>query len=316
MTSAARGSLLVVLAAVTWGFMPILARVAFAGGASVSTVLFVRFGVAGTLFLAYLLATGGLRALERRDAAELAFLGAANAAIAGLYFTSLRHLPAALAALALYTYPAFAHALAYLLRRERPGPRGIASLLLASAGLALTFLPLPGAAGVPGTGPGAPGAGGTRALGLGLGLAAAVLWALILLRAGRLARRVPPVQATGVAAAGTAAVFLLAGALSGGLDFRLPPPAWTAMGAMGVFSTVLGGLAYFAGLGRVSVTRAAVLTTVEPVVTALAAAAFLGEPLTLRQAAGGGLVVLGAALAAGGGGAAEGKGLRDQPGSV
>lgn len=314
MTSAARGSLLVVLAAVTWGFMPILARVAFAGGASVSTVLFVRFGVAGTLFLAYLLATGGLRALERRDAAELAFLGAANAAIAGLYFTSLRHLPAALAALALYTYPAFAHLLAYLLRRERPGRRGIASLLLASAGLALTFLPLPGAAGAPGTG--TPGAGGTRALGLGLGLAAAVLWALILLRAGRLARRIPPVQATGVAAAGTAAVFLLAGALSGGLDFRLPAPAWTAMGAMGVFSTVLGGLAYFAGLGRVSVTRAAVLTTVEPVVTALAAAAFLGEPLTLRQAAGGGLVVLGAALAAGGGVAAGEKGLREPPGSV
>lgn len=302
MRSSAVGSLLVMLAAATWGFMPLLARVAYAGGASVSTVLLVRFGVAGAAFLSFLLATGRVRAVSRGDALELGALGMAQAGIAGLYFTSLRYLPAGLAALALYTYPALAHAFAYLVLREAPTARGLAALVLASAGLLLSF--------VPGAGAG-PGVVGRRAeMGIGLALAAAALWALVLLRAGRVARRVPPMEAAGIVATGTAAVFLVAGAVSGGLDFRLPAGAWVAMGAMGVFSTLLGGAAYFAGLARVPATRAAVLTTVEPVVTSAAAAAFLREALTPWQIAGGALVVAGAALAAGappGGSAGDGS---------
>ena len=59
--------------------------------------------------------------------------------------------------------------------------------------------------------------------------------------------------------------------------------------------TVLAILAFFAGLKRVGPSRAAILSTLEPVVTVLAAWIVLGETLSVVQFAGGALVLASAA---------------------
>ena len=60
-------------------------------------------------------------------------------------------------------------------------------------------------------------------------------------------------------------------------------------------STVAAIVLFFAGLSRVGPTAAALLSTVEPVVTVVGAALVFGEVLTLQQALGG-VLVLGTVL--------------------
>ena len=55
------------------------------------------------------------------------------------------------------------------------------------------------------------------------------------------------------------------------------PVAWTALIALAVFSTYGAYLAYSAGLGRLTATRAATVATVEPVFGAALSFAFWGE---------------------------------------
>jgi drug/metabolite transporter (DMT)-like permease len=54
---------------------------------------------------------------------------------------------------------------------------------------------------------------------------------------------------------------------------------------------VVAIVAFFAGLGRVGPARAAILSTVEPVITLALAVLVLGEPLGWSQAAGGALIL-------------------------
>ena len=65
--------------------------------------------------------------------------------------------------------------------------------------------------------------------------------------------------------------------------------------AIALVSTVLAISLFFAGLARVGPTRAATLSTVEPVVTIALAALVLGERIAAVQLAGGALI-LGAVL--------------------
>src|SRR4051794_5088572 len=102
------GSLLIVLSASAFGAMAIFATLAYDEGATVGTLLSVRFVLAALVSWAALLATrsgrAGLRALKRRDAAVgLAFGALGYAAQAGGYFAALERIDASLLALLLYT---------------------------------------------------------------------------------------------------------------------------------------------------------------------------------------------------------------------
>ena len=77
------------------------------------------------------------------------------------------------------------------------------------------------------------------------------------------------------------------------------------MVAIALVSTVVAMVGFFAGIQRLGAADAATLSTLEPVVTFVLAALFLGEAVTLLQGLGG-AVVLAAVIALARG---------DQPGS-
>ena len=91
--------------------MAVFGKLAYDEGATVGTLLAVRFALAAALFWALLLARGGLRELRalgapRRRAPALA-LGACGYALqAGCYFAALERIDASLLSLLLYTFPA------------------------------------------------------------------------------------------------------------------------------------------------------------------------------------------------------------------
>ena len=276
------GALLCLASAVAFGAMGIFGKLAYEHGATVGTLLAVRFVLAAALFWGLVLATGAgrhLRTLPRRDIALAVGLGAVGySAQAGAYFVALTRLDASLLSLLLYTFPAMVTVAAIALGRERGSRRKTGALVLASGGLVLV---LAGA-----------GAGALDPLGVLLGIAAAVVYTTYILTSSGVAARVGPLLLSALVCTGAATTLTMATAVAGDLHpGNLTATCFGWVTAIAVVSTVGAVSLFFAGLNRVGPTTASILSTAEPVTTVVLAFLAFGESLSPVQLAGGALVV-------------------------
>ena len=279
-----RGILLCLASAAAFGAMGVFGKRAYDVGATVGTLLAVRFAVAGLVLSGAAVATGALRGLARRDVLLAAGLGAiAYSAQAGAYFAALARIDAGLLSLLVYTFPAIVAVAAAALGRERAGRRTAAALALSSLGLALVV------AGA--------GAGALDPLGTALGLTAACVYAAYVLVSERIARRLGPLALAALVCAGAAATLTLGAAATGELrPADVTPAGFGWLVAIAIVSTV-GALAlFFAGLPLVGPTAASILSTAEPVTAVVLAFAVLGDTLGPVQLAGGALVLAAATV--------------------
>ena len=129
------GTLLCLGSGAAFGAMAIFGKLAYDDGATVGTLLSIRFLMAAVMFWVLVAASGALREvriLGRRDLGLGLALGGCGYAIqAGCYFAALERIDASLLSLLLYTYPAIVAAAAVLLGRERLQSRRLAALALA-----------------------------------------------------------------------------------------------------------------------------------------------------------------------------------------
>jgi drug/metabolite transporter (DMT)-like permease len=265
-----------------FGAMAVFGKLAYGEGSTVGTLLATRFTLAAALFWLLLLATGAireLRALRRRDiAAGLALGACAYSLQAGCYFAALERIDASLLALLLYTFPAMVTAAAVALGRERLESRRLVALGLALGGGVLV---------VAGAGTGA-----LDGPGAALGLGAAVCYSAYILVSDGIVGRVPARVLTALVCTGAAFTLTVGSASLGQLrpgDVTLAGFGWLT--CLAVVSTVGAISLFFAGLKRAGPSTAAILATVEPLVTVLLAFLVFGERLGGIQLLGGALVL-------------------------
>jgi drug/metabolite transporter (DMT)-like permease len=280
------GTLLCLGSGAAFGAMAVFGKLAYGDGATVGTLLAVRFVLAAALFWALVLAGGAaqeVRALAGRDiGVGLAMGGCGYALQAGCYFAALERIDASLLSLLLYTFPAIVAGAAVALGRERMDARRLAALGLAFGGLGLVV------AGA--------GAGALDPLGAALGLGAAVVYSTYILVSDGIVARVRPRVLSALVCTGAAASLTVGSALLGELrPGEVTAAGWGWLACLAVVSTVASISLFFAGLRRVGPTTASILATVEPLVTVLLAFVVFGETLGVAQVVGGGLV-LGAVL--------------------
>ena len=276
------GTLMCLASGAAFGTMAIFGKLAYGDGATVGTLLAVRFTLAAALFWALLAATGAARQisrLSRRDAGLGLALGAVGyTAQSGCFFAALERIDASLLSLLLYTFPAIVAAAAIALGRERFDGRRIGALCLASGGLVLV---------VAGAGSGA-----LDPLGAALGLGAALVYSTYILVSEGISARVPPTVLATLVCTGAAVSFVVGTALFGDLrPGALTIAGWGWLACLAGVSTVAAISLFFAGLRRVGPTTASILATVEPLVTVLLAFLVFGEMLGAVQLAGGALVL-------------------------
>ncbi len=272
------GTVLILVSAAGFGAMSIFAKAAYAAGANVPTTLFLRFVLASFVLWSGLVATHRVpAALAGGPFAACVALGAIGyAGMSLVFFSALLYVPASLAALILYTYPPIVTVLAFLWLREALDGRKCLALGIASFGLVLVL---------------GLGAGAARTAGVILALAAVVAYSLYIISARFVLRGVAPLSAAAIVIPAAGAVFGVYGAASGTLHLSLALSAYAAIAGMAVISTVLAIVAFFAGLERVGASRAAILSTFEPVVTLTLAATTLGERLVPVQLIGGAFIL-------------------------
>lgn len=273
-------SLLFILAAAfLWATIGPVARFALRSGIDPLEISFWRAAIAGALFAAHAIA-------RRRTAVARADLPAVVAfAIVGItlfywsFFRAVQAGGAALAAILLYTAPAWVAVAAALWLGERITPRKALAVALTLAGVVLVALGSgsPDGAGVAVT----PGA-------VTWGLVAGFAYAAHYLFGKRYFPRYD-------------AATLFAWAVPLGALMLLPlvpfapksPADWAVLLFIAVVPTYVSYLLYGIGLRRIEATRAATVATLEPVAAALLAFLVWGEALRGAAYAGAALVLLG-----------------------
>jgi drug/metabolite transporter (DMT)-like permease len=274
------GIILVALSAAAFGTLPIFSRYAFADGMDAFTVLCLRFSLATILMVALLVVR---RERLPRGSALLRLIGMGAIGYVGqssAYLIALEYASAGLVALLLYLYPVFVALLAVLVLREPlTGVKGLA-LGLALIGTALTVGPMEG-----------------QILGILLAIAAALIYSVYIIVGTNVMKRVSVAQSSAVifAAAGMGAGALM---IVDGPHLPSTGVGWAAVASIVVISTILPVMAFLAGLERIGPTNAAMLSTLEPVVTVLLANWLLNETLTPLTLLGGGLILVAVLLLA------------------
>ncbi|HEX5881377.1 MAG TPA: DMT family transporter [Actinomycetota bacterium] len=291
---------LCVLSAAAFGSLAIFGKQAYAGGLGVVGVLAIRFALAAPLLVGLALAARRSLRLGRPAAVALLALGGIGYAIqATLFFNALARIPAGMAALLLYLYPALVTAGAVALGRSRLDRATAAGLALSLAGI-LLVLGLPGEP--------------LDAVGVALGLASACWYTCYILVGEYLLRGVDPLAASAYVSSGAACSFLAAAVVVGGRGLvGAAPSAYAAGAAMAVVGTALAIAAFLAGMARVGSAWASIASSFEPVFTVALGVAVLGDRLGPGKVVGGLAVVAGAVLLPLLGGAREAVGSTLHP---
>jgi drug/metabolite transporter (DMT)-like permease len=281
--SQTRGLVWVAISAVGFGTLGIFGKLAQRADITLPTLLCLRFSVAAVLL--WSIAAVRREALwpGRTQAAALGVMGLLYVGQATVFFLSLRTAPAAVTSILLYAYPAIVVVLARIVLGERLAPLRLLALFVATAGVLLVVDPRP--------------ASHLDLAGVIFGLASALIYSVYIITGGSLLRRASPLVATACIASVAGAAFLVAGLTTGQLR-AFHPWGWAVVAGIALVPTLVAATAFIAGLGLVGPSRAAIVSTLEPVTTVVLAALLLSESLTVMRIAGGVLVLAAALLVA------------------
>lgn len=259
-------------------------------GLSPLGVAAIRLLAGGGLIVAFLTVTGGRFPSGRAAWNRIAVNGLLSALFQGSYFAAISLTSVSLATLVtIGAAPVMVAAVERIRDGRALGRRGMLTLALALAGLALLV-------GWPGGGPGTPGV----LAGCGLALVSAAGFAAITLIGTSPVPGLTDLAVNGYGFALGGLVLLPLAALDDGLGFHAGLATAEALAAAGLLlalvigPTALAYTLYYRGLRTEAASTAALLTLLEPLTAAILGTAFLGDRLGVTGIAG--AVILGMAL--------------------
>jgi drug/metabolite transporter (DMT)-like permease len=269
---------LTLLAASGFAAVSILTSIAMRTGLSLSTVLAWRYILSAVALVTWV----GTHAQSRRMRPNEALLwmvfgGGGQALMVYLALSSLAFVSAATLAFLFYTYPVWVTLVQAVRGAERIDARRAGALVLSFGGTALMV--------------GSPAMAGTAWRGFALALGAAMLYGVLIPTMQWMQKDWPITVTSAYSKIGASVCFLVLSASDRTFQYSMSAPAWAAIIALTLWSTVLPSVFFMMGLMRLGPVRTAIVSTVEPFLTALLGAVVLAQPLTLRTLGGGAAIV-------------------------
>lgn len=275
------GILFIAVSATSFGTLAIFGRLAYEAGMDTFTLLFLRFTISAAIMALVMFIRKeplprGQILVQLIGMGALGYVGQSFS-----YLTAIQYASAGLVALLLYLYPLFVAILSMAFLHEKLTALKAVALGMALIGTALTVGP----------------AGG-QLIGILLAISAALIYSVYIIVGSNVVKRVSAIQSSTI-------IFASAGAVYGGLTaangahFPAGFSGWLIIPGIVLLSTILPVVTFLAGLERIGPTNAAMLSTLEPVVTVLLAGWLFGERLSPVVLAGGGLILVAVLLLAG-----------------
>ncbi len=280
-----RGALRVLAASVLWGTLGPTFKGLLAAGAEPLHIAFWRTLIGGVALVLWALWRGQSLHVQRHNLPLLLVYGLVSVAVFfTIYPTAVSLSSVTVAAVLLYTAPAWVALLAALVFREPLTARKLLSIAITFVGIALIA--------------GAYNPSAFRANGWGIlaGLGSGITYALFSIFGKAALRHTSPVT-TMIYTLAFGGLFLLPFALRDGAPLVAPlrsPAGIALLLYIGLVPTAASMLLYTSGLQRLGdAGRASILATVEPLVAALLGYLLLGEALSPPQWLGGALILSG-----------------------
>ena len=273
----APGTLFTLLAALGFAAVSILTSLATAAGLTLATVLAWRYTLSAVLLTTWV----GTHDYKRIPPWEmLRFIivgGGGQALLVYLALSSLAYIPVATLAFLFYTYPAWVALVQAVRGAEALDARRVAALTLSFIGIGIMV--------------GMPDAEAIDWRGVALALSAAMIYGAYIPIMRALQKDHPVAPPSAYSKIGAALVFLILSVSDQSFTWRMDGEIWLVILALTVFSTVLPSVFFLMGLIRLGPVRTAIVSTVEPFLTAMLGVIVLRQRLTVPTLVGGALIV-------------------------
>jgi drug/metabolite transporter (DMT)-like permease len=285
------GTLFTLLAALGFAAVSTLTSIATGQHVSLPVVLMWRY-VIGAVVMVTFVATRDYPRMPWREAVRFIVLGGGGQALlVGMALSSLKYITVATLAFLFYTYPAWVTLVQTIRGAEPLTIRRVVALALSFGGIVVIV-------GAPFAGGAAAGTAGHASAvttlewtGIALALGAAVVYGMYIPLMLWMQKSHPVAVTSAYAKIGSAFCFLLLALNDQTLTASLTSTAWMAIVALALFSTVLPSVFFLMGLMRLGPVRTAIVSTVEPFLTAILGALVLRQAITADSLLGGAMIV-------------------------
>lgn len=279
-----RGAFAALLSAFLFGFIPILAVFAYKNGISVMTFHFMRFTIASIALFSLIIFRMGYEVIRigKKNLLQLFILGGVFFTLTSFsYFSSFQYIPASMAPLIFYTYPAIVAITSSYVNKE---PLTIMLLLsIALSFLGLIFLSGKAVATI-------------NMKGVFLAGLAAISYTSYILYGNSIMKKTPYQIVVAYVCFFSALSFFTIGTITRNLLFPRSTSTWLLFCVIS-FVSLLGFLSFFLGVKLTNPAKAAVLSMAEPLVTVILSLLFFKEYLAIPQYIGGTFILIGSLLA-------------------
>ena len=268
------GIILIAISAASFGTLAIFGRYAYAENIDTFTLLFLRFGFSAS-FMTLMLILRKEPFPRGRVLAQLIGMGGIGyAGQSFLYLTAIKYASAGLVALLLYLYPFFVAILSIIFLKEKLTRVKAFALALALCGTALTVGPVSG-----------------QPIGAIMAIVAALGYSIYIIVGANVMKHVSPFQSSTVIFASASVVYGLL-TFTNGIHLPQTNFGWLVIAGIVVVSTIIPVTTFLAGLERIGPTNAAMLSTIEPIITVFLATVLFGDKLAPIVLAGGALILI------------------------
>lgn len=260
------GSLYVILSAVLFGLMPLLAKIAYAHGSNAYTVAFGRFFFGSIILgIVILLLPDCSMRVSKHQLLELFKLSVSYALMPVMLYTSYHYIDSGMATTLHFTYPVAVMLIMVIFCKKGPEQKQVVCTGLCLVGMALLSSP-DSRLSVPGI-----------LLAVGSGIVYAVY--IVLLGQSK-ARELHPLTLAFWLALFSAAEIGVAAFFTRNLIFTLDGIGWAAEAGMALFTTVFALVLFQKGLFLCGEVKASLLSTFEPLTGILVGVIVFREVLT------------------------------------
>ncbi len=264
------GVLFSLISGTSYGTYSIFAKLAYGAGLNETSLIFFR--CAGTTLLLYTIIkfnkSKGKKYVEMTNThkVKILLLGAViYAAMTGCYLASFIKIPASIASMIYYLYPAFVTILSILLKIERFDLTKGLALILAGSGMMLLLNTS---------------FGQIDPIGIIYALAAAITYTIYILLGNNLMKSSDPMVASMYLMAGVAITYGILGLTNGELTFNISAKATMYIILIIFVSTILGLVLFWQGTKIIGPSKASIISMVEPLVTIILACIVFKEAIT------------------------------------
>jgi predicted cytidylate kinase len=261
------GIIFTVVSSAAFGVMPIFVKMAYSGGTNVLTVVFLRFFLASVIILPYILFTKKKLRISREGIIHIICLAIIGySASAYTLFISYNYITVGLATTLHFIYPVTVTVFAVILYKEKLYFGKILALGLSLLGIYM----LVGNSG-----------GALNFKGIAFAISSGFFYAYYIIGVSHSkVNKIDIFVLTFYLALIASLVLFTTGMISGGLDFNMKLSGFLACGGIALVSTVLALTMFLMGIKIIGPSSAAILSTLEPIVSIVLGVLILKEQLS------------------------------------